>query len=299
MITQTAFRVVRTVGFAMSMLVGLTFLLVAWPLSWLNPLLRTLGVLHAALPSNGVCRWTTTFMLWVGGVTVDIQTAESDPAALELLAKGQCIVMYTHSSNLDPLIVISASRCAPKFIYKRELAKVPLLGWVAWIYDHVAIDRANRDAAIAALGRAVCASTAKGQSIAIAPEGTRSRTGELLPFKRGPFHLAHQTNSPVVPLVIRGAFDLLPPKSKMFDSGRVRVTALAPISGGSVDEIHQRAWEAVSSFVDRCAADEAAVRATSAGEQRKHNSQFVSVAPAVSFLGSLFVAYRLLVNAAS
>jgi 1-acyl-sn-glycerol-3-phosphate acyltransferase len=74
-------------------------------------------------------------------------------------------------------------------------------------YGNVPIDRKNRNSAVVSLEIA----TEIADSVLIAPEGTRSTTGQLLPFKKGPFHLWESLHGPIVPIVITGAYELLPP----------------------------------------------------------------------------------------
>ena len=68
-----------------------------------------------------------------------------------------------------------------------------------------------------------------GECMAISPEGTRSKTGNLLPFKKGPFHLWEQLQTPIIPIVTMGAFELYPPHCSMSNPGRVYMNFLEPI----------------------------------------------------------------------
>ena len=93
------------------------------------------------------------------------------------------------------------------------------------------INRENRDQAVRAMEAA--ASAAKlGECMAISPEGTRSLTGQLLEFKKGPFYLWEQLQTPIVPIVTMGAFELFPPGKTMTIPGKVYVRFLEPILPG-------------------------------------------------------------------
>ncbi|KAJ1391005.1 hypothetical protein B484DRAFT_298470, partial [Ochromonadaceae sp. CCMP2298] len=82
---------------------------------------------------------------------------------------------------------------------KSELFLIPFFGWCLTAYGGVAIKRGNRDQAVKALGAAAGAAGC-GDCLAIAPEGTRSKSGQLMAFKKGPFYLWEQLNLPIVPL---------------------------------------------------------------------------------------------------
>jgi 1-acyl-sn-glycerol-3-phosphate acyltransferase len=88
-------------------------------------------------------------------------------------------------------------------LYKAELHRVPLMGMAFDIGGFVAVDRADRRKSFASVDAAV-ASLGRGNSFLIFPEGTRSRTGELLPFKKGGFIMALQAKAPVMPVAVSG-----------------------------------------------------------------------------------------------
>jgi 1-acyl-sn-glycerol-3-phosphate acyltransferase len=252
------------------------FILIISPLTVLNPLLRSLRVRERYFPWLAVQALVMQLSLLVGGVRLTVIDRSNVRSRREA-----CIYMYNHSSNMDPLIVASVT--SAKFIYKKELNRVPVLGWDLYLYDHVAINRSNREQAIESLCSAVKGVVQKHQSIAIAPEGTRSRTGELLEFKKGPFHLARQSGAPLVPVVIQGAHSLLPPKSVLLRGGHVTVTLLPPIPAPANDEeIERTRIEARKIFSDHLSSNVAFPRP----------SEFSLTVPAI--IGAA-VLYRLVV----
>jgi len=119
------------------------------------------------------------------------------------------IFVGNHTSLLDPPLVIATLPSRPVFLVKKELAYVPVLGWIIWLGGCIFIDRGNRSRSLASL-KAAALRIRQGQSLAAFPEGTRSRDGKLLPFKKGAFALAFQAGVPIVPLGIRGGLDVLP-----------------------------------------------------------------------------------------
>ena len=126
------------------------------------------------------------------------------------LRDGAPVIFFAnHASLLDPPLLISTLPDHPVFIAKRELGRVPVLGWAIRLAGFILIDRAHQRKAYASLTDAAARIRA-GQSVAIFPEGTRSADGALLPFKRGSFHLALEAGVPLVPLALRGGHAILP-----------------------------------------------------------------------------------------
>src|SRR5687768_9440319 len=108
-----------------------------------------------------------------------------------------------HESNVDPPVLFEALHRRLHVLYKAELHKFPIMGTVFDVGGFVPIDRADRDKAMASIARGA-ASLRAGNSFLIFPEGTRSRTGDLLPFKKGGFIMAMQAQAPIVPVAIQG-----------------------------------------------------------------------------------------------
>lgn len=111
---------------------------------------------------------------------------------------------------------------------KSTLFMIPFFSWHLAAYGGVAIDRSNKEQAIGALG-AAAASAHDGDCVAVAPEGTRSKSGQLLAFKKGPFYLWEQLHVTVIPVVIFGAFELYPPGKQMSLPGKVVMHFLPPV----------------------------------------------------------------------
>jgi lysophosphatidate acyltransferase len=114
---------------------------------------------------------------------------------------------------------------------KKSLKFVPLLGWFMALSKTVFIDRANRTSSRAAFDTAAQTMKTTRQNVFIFPEGTRSYASkpELLPFKKGAFHLAVQAQVPIVPVVVGNYYHVLDVKGKRFQPGVVEVTVLPPI----------------------------------------------------------------------
>ena len=112
---------------------------------------------------------------------------------------------------------------------KRELLFVPFVGWGPWLMRYIFVDRRNRDRAIASMKKASKRVKEEELTVFIAPEGTRSKTRELLPFKMGAFHLAHESGAPIYPLIIKNARDLWPHPKRYSVQGTLNVEILPPI----------------------------------------------------------------------
>jgi putative phosphoserine phosphatase/1-acylglycerol-3-phosphate O-acyltransferase len=113
----------------------------------------------------------------------------------------------------------------------------------------VLIDRRNTEKAIEAMMPLVDAMRVEGKSVCLSPEGTRSITDKLAPFKKGAFHLAMQAGVPIVPIVIHNSNDVQPKGDMLFHPGTVNVEVLPPIDTSS--------WSAES--IDRHVADVRAI----------------------------------------
>jgi 1-acyl-sn-glycerol-3-phosphate acyltransferase len=140
------------------------------------------------------------------------------------------IYVANHASVLDVFIGIWMSRTGTCGVAKKEIVYYPFLGQFFWLAGHLTIDRGNNARAVASLKHLVEFVTKNRLSIWIWPEGTRSKSGRLLPFKKGPFHLAVATKLPIVPVVIRGTQHAWPNRTFRLNRATVEIEFLPPIS---------------------------------------------------------------------
>ena len=108
-----------------------------------------------------------------------------------------------HESNVDPPVLFRTLHPYLHILYKAELHKFPIMGTAFDVGGFVPIERQNRERAMESIGRGA-QSLRAGNSFLIFPEGTRSRTGDLLPFKKGGFIMAIQAQVPIVPVAVQG-----------------------------------------------------------------------------------------------
>jgi len=145
----------------------------------------------------------------VCGIRYTIEGWENLPEPIRSGAQP-AIFMCNHESQLDPPFLVGVVPSHPVFIAKKEVKLLPLVGWAAMCAGVIFIDRGDREKAIGSLA-AAAAEIRAGKSVVVFPEGTRTRTGELLPLKKGSFNLALEAGVPVVPMGLRGAYQVLPP----------------------------------------------------------------------------------------
>ncbi len=138
------------------------------------------------------------------------------------------IFMSNHQSQLDPPFLLGAIPVHAVYIAKKELKWVPFLGWAAAAAGAIFVDRSNRERAVASL-HAAAMKVKGGRNVVIFPEGTRTTTGALLPFKKGGFNLALDAGVPIVPVATVGGFRILPKGARRVRPGLYEVRFGEPV----------------------------------------------------------------------
>ena len=150
---------------------------------------------------------------------------------LQHIQAGGAVYACNHSSNIEPpAVFLALRRLFPRLrvLYKAELRRLPVLVWVFDVAGFIPVERANREQSWPAIARAAQALRA-GHSFFIFPEGTRSRTGEILPFKKGGFVMALQAQAPVVPVAVSGGRLAMRKGSPLIWPTTVTVELLPPV----------------------------------------------------------------------
>lgn len=150
-----------------------------------------------------------------------------------------------HTSNIDIAVTLGVFPVSARYLAKKELFRVPVLGPAMRSVLMVETDRTAGTAAHRAINEQVDRVMDAGLSLVIHPEGTRSRSGELLPFKKGAFRIAIDNGLPVVPFTLVGADRVWPPGGWFVYGGPVRVVIHPPIptvglGPGDIDDLRDR-----------------------------------------------------------
>jgi 1-acyl-sn-glycerol-3-phosphate acyltransferase len=179
----------------------------------------------------------------LAGIRVETAGLERVPA------HTACIFMSNHVSNLDPPALIPRIPGRTSAFVKRSLMNIPVLGYGMKLGDFVPVDRDGRaESAIesVAVARRVLK---KGIHITTFVEGTRSRDGRMLPFKKGPFYLAMEAGAPVVPVSIHGTESMMSKGSTRVRPGTAYVTfhqPLDPAKFGSREELMKAVRDSIA-----------------------------------------------------
>jgi 1-acyl-sn-glycerol-3-phosphate acyltransferase len=182
--------------------------------------------------------------LRLSGVKVDVK-------GLELLdPKQPYVFIANHWSYFDgaPLFACTGRRMG--LVGKKELLKAPILGYGMGFVNVIAIDRSNRERAVETI-RIATERLRSGISFGVCAEGTRARPGEMLPFKKGAFHMAVQTGVPIVPIAFKNSDQLMGRGTGVAWPGTIEMVMLKPVdtSWVSTDEDLQRLVDQVQGVI--------------------------------------------------
>lgn len=192
------------------------------------------GAFAAGLPIWALTRSQREAANFSIGLFGDFATAIT---GVELEVEGEknlwtarpCVFVFNHQSKADVMIMAKLIRRDMGGVGKKEIKDIPILGKLMEWGGTVFVDRADGQSAIKAMEPLIDAIRVEGKSIVIAPEGTRTLTPKLAPFKKGAFHLAMQAGVPIVPVVIHNATDVAPKNEFVMRPATVKVTVLPPV----------------------------------------------------------------------
>jgi len=146
----------------------------------------------------------------------------------QLNGSGPYIFMSNHQGYYDIFTLLSHLPYQFKWLAKKELFSVPILGWTMAAVGYVSIDRGGTRDTVRAMDEAA-QKIRDGMSVVIFPEGSRSPDGSIQPFKKGGFTLAIKSKVPIVPIAISGSRDIMPKDRLTVTAGEIRVLVGPPI----------------------------------------------------------------------
>jgi len=178
---------------------------------------------------------------FIGGVIWSRVNAFLTPMIVSVTGKKHInprqsyVVVSNHQSLYDIFIIYGWLGVDLKWIMKKELRRIPGIGFGSEKVGHIFIDRSNSVKAIKSIDEAK-KKLVNGTSVVIFPEGTRSNNGELGPFKRGAFKIAFDLGLPILPITVIGTKDILPSGSLNLFPGRAKMIIHEPIEINGIEE---------------------------------------------------------------
>lgn len=212
------------------------------------PLIGPVGLLWTFL--SGRVDWLYWRAMWAAYAGVRLIGVQVELRGFnDFDHNGTYIYMCNHVSNLDPPIVIPLIPRRTSVLVKKEVFRIPILAQAMRMARFVAVDRRNRDAAIASI-QAATEVMRSGINMTVFPEGTRSPSGKLLPFKKGPFHLAMESKVPVLPISIYGTETMMGKGTLRIKRGTATLVFHQPISPADFpdrEHLTEAVWNAIAS----------------------------------------------------
>jgi len=149
--------------------------------------------------------------------------------------KQSYVVVSNHQSIYDIFLIYGWLGVDLKWIMKKEIRKIPGIGFGSEKVGHIFIDRSNSKKALESINEAK-RKLVNGTSVVVFPEGTRSQTGELGQFKRGAFKIAFDLNLPILPITVIDTRKILPANSINVFPGRVKMVIHEPVDLNTYNE---------------------------------------------------------------
>jgi 1-acyl-sn-glycerol-3-phosphate acyltransferase len=188
--------------------------------------------------------------MWIMRAGVRAAGIRVEVAGLENIPEGRaCIFMSNHVSNLDPPVLLPLIPGRISVMLKKELMRIPIMGMAMRMGQFVPVERGHDPAKAKASIEAAIAALRNGLHFVIFAEGTRSRDGRLMPFKKGPFFLAKETGAPVIPVAISGTENMMRKGSMKIHPATAHIRMLPAIESSQYatrDELMAAVREAIN-----------------------------------------------------
>jgi 1-acyl-sn-glycerol-3-phosphate acyltransferase len=200
--------------------------------------------------------WLYPFALWGAKTWLKACGAKVKVRGLENLKTGENYVFISnHRSYLDTATLFAHTSRRIGLVAKKELLKVPILGVGMGFVNIIAIDRSNAEKALRSMKKAREVMD-RGYSFGVFTEGTRALPGELLPFKKGAFHLALQTDAPIIPVAIKNTDWMMGKKTGLAYGGTIEMVLLPPIETKTAEaedlmEVLRKTREAIAEELNK------------------------------------------------
>ncbi len=186
------------------------------------PAMIVLQIINRRIKLYSLCVWGTKTWIRGSGIKVKVSGKEN------LEENKSYIFIANHYSYIDTTALFAYAGKRIGLIAKKEVLKVPVLGRGMGFINFVAIDRSNAQRAVETMNK-VRETVDSGYSFGIFAEGTRAMPGELLPFKKGAFHVALQTGAAIIPVAIKNTDYLMGKKTGVLNSGTMEIVLLPVI----------------------------------------------------------------------
>lgn len=175
----------------------------------------------------GLTKFWSIQVFFLSGVKWSVEGWDDLPEDIRL-ERQPAVFMSNHESHMDPPFLLWAIPIPAVYLAKKEIRWFPLVGLAIMAAGMIFVDRSNRERAIQSL-KVAADKIRAGKTVVIFAEGTRTRTGKLLPFKKGGFHLAQEAGVPIVPMATVGGHKVLPPGKLLARPGTFRVAFGQPV----------------------------------------------------------------------
>ena len=189
-------------------------------------------------------KWWGRFIIWVSLLPIKVEGREH-------LRKDQSYVFVSnHQGSFDIFIIYGFLGRNFKWMMKKSLRKIPMVGYACYKAGHIYVDRGST-VGIRETMKTAEAQLSHGMSVVVFPEGSRSADGEVHAFRRGAYMLATEFNLPVVPVTIDGAFKVMPRQKRLPRPGHITITIHQPITapdgGHDLSALMQQSRDAIIS----------------------------------------------------